>query len=183
MKTRSLVKERQEHLMKTYLKEPKRAWITDVAYVEGKNLDKPFQTEVTINNELQQNFGIGVHRALGGYHDMPNPGDMLCATLASCFESTLRMIAERIGVNLISTFIKAEAHVDIRGTLMIDKTVPVAFQSIDLTTEISVDEESENKLSILLKATENSCVIYQTLKRGTPINLHHKIISKETAEL
>ena len=182
MKTISIVRERQEPLMKSYLRRPEKAWITDVAFVEGKNLDKPFQTEVTINDELQQNFGIGVHRALGGYHDMPNPGDMLCATLASCFESTLRMIAERIGIKLQYTFVKAEAHVDVRGTLMMDKTVPVAFQSIDLYINVET-ENNQNKLPLLLKATEKSCVIFQTLKLAIPIRIKNEMLIEQTAEL
>lgn len=159
--------------MRKYSDQPGKAWITDVAFVEGINLDKPFHTKVTINNELQENFGIGVHRALGGLHDMPNPGDMLCATLASCFESTLRMIADRLGIRLEYTFVKAEAHVDVRGTLMMDKEVPVAFQSMDLYIKIET-ENMQNKLPLLLKATENSCVIFQTLKKAIPIRIKHE---------
>ncbi len=173
MKTRSLVRDRQAPLMESYLNEPANALITDAAFVEGKNLDKAFNTEVSINDELQENFGIGVHRALGGYHDMPNPGDLLCATLASCFESTLRMIAERLGIRLTYTFVKAEAHVDVRGTLMMDKNIPVAFQSIDLYIKVEV-QNKKNKLPILLKATENSCVIFQTLKMAIPVRINHE---------
>lgn len=159
--------------MQRYSDQPGKAWITDVAFVEGINLDKPFHTKVTINDELQENFGIGVHRALGGLHDMPNPGDMLCATLASCFESTLRMIADRLGIRLEYTFVKAEAHVDVRGTLMMDKEVPVAFQSMDLYIKIET-ENMQNKLPLLLKATENSCVIFQTLKKAIPIRIKNE---------
>ncbi len=173
MKTNSIVKQRQLPLIENYVESPEKAWITDVAFVEGKNLDKPFHTEVKINDELQTSVGIGVHRALGGYHDLPNPGDMLCATLASCFESTLRMIAERIGVKLTYTFVKAEAHVDVRGTLMMDKTVPVAFQSMDLTIKVKT-ENANNKLPVLLKATENSCVIFQTLRLAIPIRIKNE---------
>ena len=177
MKPYSIVRERQLPLTKTYLENPEKAMITDVAYVEGKDFDKPFHTQVIINNELQTPFGIGVHRALGGYHDLPNPGDLLCATLAACFESTLRMIAERIGVKLSHTFIKAEAHVDVRGTLMLDKTVPVQFQSIDLSVYIETVEET-NKIPLLLKATENSCVIFQTLRKALAIRIHQESANK-----
>lgn len=180
MKTNSLVKQRQLPLIETYLEDPKKAWITDVAFVEGKDFDKPFNTSVYINDELQENFKIGVHRALGGYHDMPNPGDMLCATLASCFESTLRMIAERLGIQLEYTFVKAEAHVDVRGTLMVNRNVPVAFQSIDLNVNVRTVNES-SRLPLLLKATENSCVIFQTLKLAIPVRIHHHNLVQQSA--
>lgn len=36
---------------------------------------------------------VGVHRAVGGLHDAPTPGDLLCAALAACQDSTFRMIA------------------------------------------------------------------------------------------
>ncbi|MCH4823218.1 OsmC family protein [Gramella lutea] len=182
MKTSSIVRKRQEPLMQEYLKQPTKAWVTDVAFVEGKNLDKPFQTEVCINEELQESFGIGVHRALGGLHDMPNPGDMLCATLASCFESTLRMIADRLGIKLKYTYVKVEAQVDVRGTLMMDKNVPVAFQSMDLYLKVDI-ENMQNKLPLLLKATENCCVIFQTLKPALPIRIKHELEMEETVEL
>lgn len=178
MRTRSIVKERQLPLCERYIREPESAWITDVAVVEGKYFEKPFHTEVSINEELEQKFGVGVHRALGGFHDLPNPGDILCASLASCFESTLRMIANRLGIKLTYTKVKAEAHVDVRGTLMINKDIPVAFQSMDLKIEIATEANDPKLIRVLLKATENSCVIYQTLSRGIPVNIHHEILKK-----
>jgi uncharacterized OsmC-like protein len=180
MKSNSIVSKRQEPLMDTYVKNPKAAWITDVAVIDGEKLDDPFHTSVTINEELKMPFPIGVHRAVGGLHDFPNPGDMLCASLASCFESTLRMIANRLQIVLEKTKVKATANVDVRGTLMIDRGVPVGFQSMNLEIEIRVANSTQKELIYkLLKGTERCCIVYQTLKQGTPININTKVLNAD----
>jgi len=173
----SIVKERQAPLTDAYTHDSKNAWITDVAIIEGKNFDDPFHTSVSINDELMVNFKIGVHRAVGGHHDHPNSGDILCASLASCFETVLRMVANRMYIKLEMTKVKATANVDVRGTLMIDKTVPVAFQSMGLDIEIKADElVPKKKIQILLSATEQSCIVFQTLKKGIPIVIKSTIL-------
>jgi len=177
MKRNSIVQERQQPLMDSYVTDPKLAWVTDVAIVEGKNLDDPFHTSVSINDELKIPFKIGVHRAVGGLHDFPNPGDMLCASLAACFESTLRMIANRLGVELKKTMVRATANADVRGTLLVEREVPVAFQSMGLDVQIEVDNTVEkNTVSKLFGATERCCIIYQTLKPGISIEVNQEVI-------
>lgn len=181
MKNNSIVYQRQKPLMVDYQKEPKKAWITDMAIIESENLDDPFHNTVSINEELKVPFRAGVHRAVGGLHDAPNPGDLLCASLAVCFESTLRMVANRLNVELVRTKVRATAEVDVRGTLMIDPSVPVAFQcmGLDVTVETSHFDKVE-KVQQLLKATEHCCIVYQTLKTNLPIHLNLKIVNPKS---
>lgn len=173
----SIVKERQQPLIENYLVNPQAAWITDVAVIEGKNLSDPFHTSVLINDELKVDFPVGVHRAVGGDHDFPNSGDLLCAALASCFETALRLIANRLQIVLYKTKVRATANVDVRGTLRVDVHVPVCFQTMGLEVEITlsntVKEELANKL---IKATEQSCIVLQTLIKGTPVSVEAKIL-------
>ena len=177
MSFNSIVKERQQSLIENYITDPSAAWITDVAVIEGKDLTDPFHTAVCINDELEVNFPIGVHRAVGGHHDFPNSGDLLCASLASCFESALRLIANRLQIVLYKTKVRATANVDVRGTLRVDVNVPVGFQTMGLEVEItlnkSVKEEMANKL---IKATEQSCIVLQTLIKGIPVGVDAKIL-------
>lgn len=173
----SIIKERQQPLMSSYVENPKAALITDMAIIEGANLHDPLHTSVSINEELRVDFPIGVHRAVGGDHDFPNSGDLLCAALASCFETALRMIANRLQITLLKTKVIATANVDVRGTLMVDKDVPVGFQSMGLNIEITVLSAVPTELADkLLKATERSCIVLQTLLRGTPINIQASIL-------
>ena len=178
MKDESIVLERQQPLFGKYLQDPKTAWITDIATVEGVNLEDPFRTIVTINEEIQQPFKVGVHRALGGLHDAPNPGDILCAALAACFESTLRMVANRLHITLKKTKVEVKAHVDVRGTLMLDTEVPVGFQRMEIDLELLVDENTkERMIHTLVKATKHCCVVYQTVSKGTPIEVRTEILN------
>ena len=177
MNQNSIVFHRQKPLMAAYIEEPKKAWITDMAIIEGKNLDDPFHSEVAINEELRVLFPIGMHRAVGGLHDVPNPGDILCASLAACFETTLRFVANRLGVVLTHTKVIATAEVDVRGTLMMNREVPVAFQKMGLDIEVEVDENTKQQLvPILIKAAERSCVILQTLKKGLEVRVTSRIL-------
>ncbi len=162
---------RQEKLQERYTNDPSLALVTDRAEVIGKNLHDPFRTEVSINDELQVPFKVGVHRAVGGDHDAPNPGDLLCASLAVCFESTLRMIAGRLGIELVATKVNVSAIADVRGTLMLDRSVPVAFQSMHLEAAIDAGSLSAKVLETLIRATKRSCIIYRTLKPGIPISM------------
>ncbi len=172
IKNNSVVRQRHLILHDKYQKNPESAWITDSAQVTGINLNDPFRTTVSINDKMKVPFKIGLHKAVGGDHDFPNPGDMLCASLASCFESTVRMISNKLGIELIETKIRVNAQVDVRGTLMFDKSIPVEFQSMHIDALIIAKNTNEKLLSTLLKGVKNSCVVYQTIKKGVPITLN-----------
>lgn len=168
----SIVKERQQPLMDNYAINPSAALITDMSFIEGKNYGDPLHSSVFINGELKVPLQIGVHRAVGGYHDFPNPGDLLCASLATCFETTLRMIANRMHIAIENAMVVATAVVDVRGTLMVDRTVPVAFQRMKLEINIKTENPiSDEIMDRLFKTTETCCVVLQTIKKGIPIEL------------
>jgi uncharacterized OsmC-like protein len=171
----SVVYQRHLVLNEKYLKDTTSAWITDSAEVIGINLRDPFRTTVSINDKMKVPFIIGVHKAVGGDHDFPNPGDLLCASLASCFESTIRLISDKLGIELIETKIRANAQVDVRGTLMIDKSVPVEFQCMHIDALIIAKNANEKLLNTLIKGAKHSCIVYQTIKKGIPITLNTDI--------
>ncbi|TXN37820.1 OsmC family protein [Flagellimonas hymeniacidonis] len=177
-KDTSVVHERHLVLKEKYLEDSTSGWITDSAEVIGINLHDPFRTSVSINNKMKVPFKIGVHNAVGGDHDFPNPGDLLCASLASCFESTIRLISNKLGIELIETKINATAQVDVRGTLMFDKSVPVEFQSMHIDALIIAKNTTEKLLHQLIEGAKRSCIVYQTIKKGTPITLKSDVKTK-----
>lgn len=62
------------------------------------------------------------------------------------------------------------ADVDVRGTLLVDKAVPVGFQSMQCHVDAQAAEDTDPKLvQRLLAAAEHSCVVMQTLRSGVPI--------------
>ena len=176
---KSEVYQRQIQLGKIYIADPEKATVYDQAVATGANLTDPFRTEVLINAELETPFSVGVHRAVGGNHDFPNPGDILCASLAACVDSTLRLIASRLEIELFHLKVIVTAKIDVRGTLIIDRSVPVGFTSMHIAIEVGAKEVSEKTINTLFNATKRSCVVYQTLKKGLPITKELKIIREE----
>ena len=178
------VRARQEPLRRLYREKPEGARITDRARtVDGTALD-PFHGRVapgTQEDEVVLAFGI--HRAVGGDHDLPNPGDLLAAALATCLDSTIRIIADRLGVELTFLEVRVEAEVDVRGTLMVDRTVPVGFQALRCHVDLAAAEGTDPALPPkLLAAAEASCINLDTLRNGVPVETSSSLPTAQAGE-
>ena len=162
---------RQDPLRERYKDAPEEAVITDRARTTGGVDTDPFHGHVVVGSE---DHGVvlpfGIHPAVGGYGDAPNPGDMLCAALAACLDSTIRIIAARLGVTLTALEVDVKAHVDVRGTLLVDRNVPVGFQTIRCQVNVQAAEGTDpSLLKKLVAASEHSCVNLQTLRSRVSI--------------
>jgi uncharacterized OsmC-like protein len=114
---------------------------------------------------------FGIHRAIGGDHDLQNPGDMLCAALAACLDSTLRMIAVRMGIALKTLAVEVRAFADVRGCLVVDRQVPVGFQRIDVDVFIEAEGNTDPaQISRLTSVAERCCVVLQTLRSDIAVD-------------
>jgi uncharacterized OsmC-like protein len=162
---------RQEPLRERYKEAPDEAVITDRARTAGGVETDPFHGNVVLGSEGHGvELPFGIHHAVGGYHDTPNPGDMLCAALAACLDSTVRIIADRLGVTLSRLEVEVTADVDVRGTLLVDTNVPVGFQTMRCHVDIQASEGTDAKrVNKLMAASERSCVNLQTLRSGVSI--------------
>ena len=165
----AIVKARQEPLRERYRKDPAEARITDRARAASPDSD-PFHGLVRAGNGHGAEWPYGIHRAVGGDHDLPNPGDILCAALAACLDSTLRMIGGRMGVNLDTLEVGVNAYADVRGCLMVDRNVPAGFQRIEVDVRIKAAEGTDPaQVKMLTTAAEQCCVVLQTLRSDVPI--------------
>lgn len=167
----STVRTRQNPLRKLYQQAPDEALIIDRATTRESFGTSPFHGRVIPGS---QDYGyvwpFGIHDAVGGFHDGPNPGDILCAALAACLDSTIRMIADRLGVSLNSLEVDVQTEVDVRGTLRLDSDVPVGFQSIRCAVDLQAEKgTSPDLIDRLIKAAEHSCIVLQTLQSGVPV--------------
>ena len=104
----------------------------------------------------------GLHPASGGDGWLLCSGDMLLEALAACAGVTLRAVAISLGIAVESGTVRVEGDLDFRGTLAVDRDVPVGFRAIRLRFELETDA-SEEELATLLKLTERYCVVLQTL--------------------
>ena len=165
------VRTRQHPLRERYKEAPGDALIADRAKTTGGVATDPFHGSVVPGS---QEYGIvwpfSIHSVVGGYHDGPNPGDLLCAALAACLDSTIRIIANLLGVILTSLEVDVSADVDARGTLVVDRTVPVGFQTMRCHVTLQAAEGTNPRLmEKLLAAAEYSCVTLQTLRSGVSV--------------
>jgi uncharacterized OsmC-like protein len=170
-KAETFVSARQDPLRQRYRTEPEAARITDRARAtQGAELD-PFHGRVVPGTAGGESvIDVGTHAAVGGYHDRPNPGDLLCAALASCLDSTIRLIADRMGVRLTRLEVEVTADVDVRGALMVDPETPVGFTAMRCAVDIAaVDGTPPNVLDGLIASAEHCCIVMNTLRGGVPV--------------
>lgn len=165
----SMIVERQTALAMRYQHDPKQAWITDVACTgtHPENIQDSLHTEVTTAGV---DIAIGVHTAVGGNSDAPVPGELLSAALASCLDSTIRIIADRLNVQLRHLAVVVSAEVDVRGTLKLNPNIPVEFQKMHISVDLNAAANTKPAmLNALVQAAESSCVVLQTLRKPTEI--------------
>lgn len=174
------VAQRQDPLRKRYLERPAEAQIVDHARADSMGSDPFHGTAVVGDAHFPLNFGI--HRAVGGDHDLCNPGDILCAALAACLDSTLRLIAVRMGVTLEALEVEVSAFADVRGCLMVARDVPSGFQRIDVDVRIKAGEGVDPaSIGMLTAAAERCCVILQTLRSDIPVQTRFNESTARTA--
>jgi uncharacterized OsmC-like protein len=104
----------------------------------------------------------GLHRATGGDGTDACSGDMLLEALLACAGVTLRSVATAMGVPVSSAELSAEGAFDARGTLGLDRTVPVGVTDITVTATLDTDA-GDDQLARLAALTERYCVVGQSL--------------------
>ncbi|MDN3647897.1 OsmC family protein [Reinekea marina] len=162
---KSNVYESQKPLKESYRIDPSLAMVIDHAKTTGKNASDPFHSIVEPMAGCGVSVPVGVHAAVGGLHDAPTPGDLLCAALAACQDSAIRMVANLMEIELIELEVSVTATADVRGALMMDKLVPVGFQQMKCEVKMKVSDGIElEKIERLHWAAQQCCVIQQTLK-------------------
>ncbi len=112
----------------------------------------------------------GLHPATGGTRDVACSADLLLESVAACAGVTLLAVATATSMPITGGRIIAEGLWDARGTLGVDKAVPVGMQKIRLFFELtgSVDLAACERL---VGTAERYCVILATLRGTVPIEV------------
>ncbi len=180
---RTLVQDAQAPLRNLYKETPASAMVTDHARTCGTDPADPFHSLVEPMDGCGVSVPVGVHRAVGGLHDAPTPGDMLCAALAACQDSAVRMVANRLGVEITALEVRVTAQVDVRGALGMEADVPVGFQSMTCDIHLNVKEGTPPKLlDGLRSAAQRCCVVQQTLHRPPPVATRFNVLPSDAVE-
>jgi uncharacterized OsmC-like protein len=158
------VQEAQAPLRALYKEAPEKAMVMNQAVTGGVDPTDPFHSHAMPFKEGGASIPFAVHRAVGGPYDAQCPGDMLCAALAACQDLSVRMVANRMGIELIALQVQVKATFDVRGALGIQKDVPVGFQSMTSEVHIKAKEGTPPEMLEQLQiAVERCCVVGQTL--------------------
>ncbi|MCF8159969.1 MAG: OsmC family protein [Polaromonas sp.] len=180
---KTLVQEAQELLRRQYKQTPALAMVTDHARTCGTDPADPFHSLVEPMDGCGVCVPVGVHRAVGGLHDAPTPGDMLCAALAACQDSAIRMVANRLAIEIIALEVRVTAQVDVRGALGMEADVPVGFQSMTCDIDLKVEEGTPAKLlDVLSSAAQRCCVVQQTLHQPPPVRTRFNGLSLDPVD-
>lgn len=112
----------------------------------------------------------GLHPATGGSGELACSADMLLEAVVACAGVTLKAVATAMGVTIRDATVIAEGVWDARGTLGIDRSVPVGLTDLSLRFEVDSDAEPA-KLERMIQTTERYCVILQTLRNPPNISV------------
>jgi len=157
---RELLRATQAPLKAEYREDPTRALIT--LHAEGRLGDEDVSCSVETGRAMVE---AGLHPATGGDGSLACSGDMLLQALVACAGVTLRSVAINRGLSVEGS-LRAEGDLDFRGTLGVDRDVPVGFTAIRLNFDLRTSATPE-EVADLVSTTERYCVVLQTLS-GSP---------------
>jgi uncharacterized OsmC-like protein len=113
----------------------------------------------------------GLHPMAGGDGSTACAGNILLEALAGCAGVTLCAVSTAMGIPVSAGTVLVEGDMNFRGTLGVDKSVPVGFDAIRVTFELTTDG-SEEQLGKLAALTERYCVVAQSLSPRPAVSVH-----------
>jgi uncharacterized OsmC-like protein len=161
---RQQLQELQRPVKERYRQDPDSALV--ILSAEGTLDAEDVACSVATGRALVQ---AGLHPATGGSGTLACSGDMLLEALVACAGVTLRSVATSLEVDVTGT-VRAEGELDFRGTLGVDKTVPVGFRSVRLAFDLA-GEATADQIETLMRLTERYCVVFQTIAGGVPVDV------------
>jgi len=120
----------------------------------------------------------GLHPAAGGDGSDACSGDLLLQALVACLGVTLRSVGIAMSVQLEQVALDASATFDARGTLGVDRSVPVGIGRIDVEVS-AISDATDDVIERLLTTTERYCVVGQSLAQPPHLTFRRKIPTRE----
>jgi uncharacterized OsmC-like protein len=178
MSTTLNLRELQAPIKAAYQSEPEKARITLRAKSSSTDLSDPLHCAISPQAAPHVVWESGAHPGVGGVGDVPCSGDLLLGALAACQEVTVRMVAAAMGIEIQSLEVEAIGDLDLRGTLGMDREVPVGFSGIRCETRVTVkDDGRPERAQRLLENAERYCVVLNTLRQGVPVESSFNLTS------
>jgi len=157
------LREAQRPLKERYRAEPTEARITLTA--KGGETEGAAACSVDIGRAVH---AAQAHAGVGGEGTAPCSGDLLLGALAACAQVTCQMVAASAGIATTKIEVTATGELDLRGTLGIDREVPVGFDRVILRFDV---EGAGDRRDELIEKTLRYCVVLQTLQHAPQIDI------------
>jgi uncharacterized OsmC-like protein len=163
------VRELQTPIRQRYKDDPQAAQVRLKVRSTQADLSDPLHCAAQPLTAPDINWRSGAHPAVGGAGDVPCSGDLLLGALAACQETTIRMVAANMGIELAALEVEIEADWDARGTLAMGD-YPIGLTAIRCTTRVTVPQDVKGeRADRLLRSAEKYCVVLNTLRNGVPV--------------
>jgi uncharacterized OsmC-like protein len=165
------VRARQAPIRQQYLDAPDAALRVVRVRSAGSDLADPLHCAVSPEATPGVVFRSGAHPAVGGDGDVPCSADLLLAALAACQETTVRMVAANMGIDLEEFEVSVEGDWDPRGTLAMGREFPIGLTAVRAHTRVVVrEDERGERAERLLRSAERYCVVLGTLREGVRVD-------------
>lgn len=160
---------RQAPLKERYLSDPSSARVvmTATGVVEPAS-------QICRVTTPQGEIVAGLHPAAGGSGQEACSGDMLLQSLVACTGVTLGAVATAMRLDIHQVKVQATAELDFRGTMGLDKSLPVGMQAVTLNFEFETQCPTAS-LEKLVELTERYCVIWRTLMQPAKLSTHWSV--------
>ena len=139
--------------------------------VESQN-QGGFHTKIMMRNHViksDQPFGFE------GENKGPKPSELLLAALAACQETTWRIYAEDMGVEINQISVKLEGTQDLRGFMSVNESIPSGFTSIKGEVQLN-SPATLIELKKLQAIVDKHCPILDDLTRKVQVEFNLKKI-------
>ena len=129
-----------------------------------------FHTKISMRQHSlssDQPFGFN------GQNNGPKPSELVLAAIAACQETTWRIFAEDMGVEINKIAVRLWGEQDLKGFMAMDEITPAGFTKIwgEVLIESSAPMET---LLTLQSLVEKHCPVLDDITRSVPVNLNVK---------
>ena len=125
-----------------------------------------FQTKILIRDHeiiSDQPFGFN------GQNKGPKPSELVLAALAACQETTYRIFAEDMGIEIGEISVQLKGTQDLRGFMALDDKIPAGFTNIVGQIFIQSDA-TEEELELLRQRVDQHCPVLDDLRRPVDVS-------------
>ncbi|MCA8997768.1 MAG: OsmC family protein [Planctomycetaceae bacterium] len=105
---------------------------------------------------------LGLHPMTGGDGAAGCAAELLLEALVGCAGVTLAAVCTAMEIPISDAKLRAEGRLDFRGTLGVNREVPVGFESVVLHFDLQ-SADSDEKLNKAVQLAERYCVVAQSV--------------------